>query len=73
MKDSWIGPLGVLLLIGCCLLLETGLIGGGLATGLAALGYSTTSLVVGGATLAVLVVAWTYHGRRSGGAQEQDP
>ncbi|WP_118827244.1 hypothetical protein [Salinibacter ruber] len=72
MKDSWIGPLGALLLIGCCLLLETGLIGGGLATGLAALGYSTKGLVVG-ATLAVLVVAWTYHRRRSGGAQEQDP
>jgi hypothetical protein len=72
-NDTWIGPLGVLLLVGCCLLLETGLIGGGLASGLAALGYSTTGLVVGGATLAVLVVAWTYHRRRSGESQGQDP
>lgn len=73
MNDSWIGPLGAVLLVGCCLLLETGLIGGGLATGLAAVGYSTTGFVVGGATLALLVVAWTYHRWRSGESQGQDP
>lgn len=73
MNDSWIGPLSAVLLVGCCLLLETGLIGGGLATGLATLGYSTTGFVVAGATLALLVVTWTYHRPRSGESHGQDP
>lgn len=72
MNDSWIGPLGVLLLIGCCLLLETGLVGGGLATGLAALGYSTMGLIVGGATVVVLVAGWAHHRRRSDEPHVQD-
>lgn len=72
MKESWIALLGALLLIGCCLLLETGLIGGGLATGLAALGYTTTGLIVGGVTIALLVIGWIYRRRQSGKHHARD-
>ena len=64
MNDSWIGPLGALLLVGCCLLLETGLVGGGLAATLAAFGYKTLALVVGGGVLLIVGVGWWYRRHR---------
>lgn len=48
MNDSWIGPIGTLLLIGCCMLLETGLVGGRLAAMVAASGSKTFAPVAGG-------------------------
>ena len=48
MNDSWIGPIGTLLLIGCCMLLETGLVGGRLAAMVAASGSKMFAPVAGG-------------------------
>ncbi|WP_103028581.1 hypothetical protein [Salinibacter altiplanensis] len=60
MNDSWIGPLGALLLVGCCLLLETGLVGSGIAVAFAGLGYRTLALAIGGGTLAIVGAGWWY-------------
>lgn len=72
MNDSWIPTLGALLLIVCCLLLETGLVGGTLAAGLAALGYTTTGLIVGGVTIGLLVIGWKHRRRRFGEHRARD-
>lgn len=61
MNDTWVGPVGALFLLGCCLVPETGLIGSRVATGLAALGYSWVGVFVVGVTGSILVTGWVYH------------
>jgi hypothetical protein len=55
----------VLLLVGCCLLLETGLVGGGIAAAFAGLGYKTLALAVGGETLLLVGAGWGYRRHRT--------